>query len=89
MQAHKPQVGMLTGSQIRAARGLLRISAAELARRADLSRPTIERAEATDDVPEMRTHTLLAIQRTLESAGIIFMDPGEQKPGGHGIRLRS
>lgn len=84
---HTPESYMITGPQIRAARALLRMSAATLGQKAGLSRPTIERAEAANDVPEMRTHTLLAIQRALEGSGIVFIDPGEQKPGGHGVRF--
>lgn len=87
MQAVTPDSYMITGLQIRAARAMLRWHATTLAEKAGLSRPTIERAEAADGVPEMRTHTLLAIQRALEGSGITFIDPGEQKPGGHGIRF--
>jgi hypothetical protein len=31
---------------------------------------------------------LLAIQRVLEEAGVIFLDPGEHLEGGVGVRLK-
>jgi hypothetical protein len=36
----------------------------------------------------MKTGNLLAIQRVLEEAGVIFLDPGENREGGVGVRLR-
>lgn len=50
--------------------------------------PTVQRAESTDDVPNMKTGNLLAIQRVLEEAGVVFLDPGENRDGGVGVRLR-
>jgi len=82
-----PNSHMLTGPQIRAARAMLGWSAKELAARSGVSYPTIQRAESAHDVPEMKTGNLLALQRTLEGSGITFIDPGEQKPGGHGVRF--
>jgi hypothetical protein len=46
-----------------------------------------QRAEGTD-VPRMKTTNLLAIQRVLEEAGVVFLDPGENRDGGVGVRLR-
>jgi hypothetical protein len=67
---------------------LLGWSGASLAERAGISYPTLVRAEATDDVPRMKTMNLLAIQRVLEDAGVIFLDPGENRDGGVGVRLK-
>ena len=50
--------------------------------------PTVQGAESTDGVPNMKTGNLLAIQRVLEEAGVIFLDPGENREGGVGVRLR-
>jgi hypothetical protein len=38
--------------------------------------------------PSMKTTNLLAIQRVLETRGVIFVDPGEHRDGGVGVRLR-
>lgn len=80
---------MITGPQIRAARALLGWSAAELAERAGLSYPTVQRAESVEDVPAMKTQNLLALQRALEGAGIAFLDAGQNRDGGAGVRFRT
>lgn len=80
---------MITGAHIRAARALVSWSAMTLAEKAGISYPTVQRAESTDDVPRMKTTNLLAIQRVLEGAGVIFLDPGESREGGVGVRLRA
>jgi hypothetical protein len=68
--------------------GLLNWSAATLAEKAGISYPTVQRAESTDGVPSMKTGNLLAIQRVLEEAGVVFLDPGENRDGGVGVRLK-
>jgi DNA-binding transcriptional regulator YiaG len=83
---HPQTQRMITGAQIRAARALLRISAAELARRAGVTERTIQRAESVDGMPKMRTETLARIQAVLETAGIEFTAAG---PGhSQGVRRR-
>jgi len=74
---------MLTSDQIRAARALVRWSARELAEKADLSLPTIQRLEAADGVPSTSVQTLMSIKAALEKAGVEFTD-GEAP----GVRLR-
>jgi DNA-binding transcriptional regulator YiaG len=74
-------VNMITGVQIRAARFALRLSAQELAERAKVSLPTIQRFEAVDGVPPSRSSTLLDVRRALEAAGIEFIGTPEDKPG--------
>ena len=80
-------VKMVTGAQIRAARALIGWSATTLAQRSGLSYPTIQRAESVDGIPTMKTPSLFAIQRTLEDAGVVFLEDRELREGGPGVRL--
>ena len=64
----------ITGSQIRMARGFLRWSVSELAKRSGVGSSTIKRAEATDIVPSITKPNLAAIRRALEETGIQFSD---------------
>jgi DNA-binding XRE family transcriptional regulator len=79
----QPQ-GMPTGEQIRAARALLRWSAAELARRARVSPTTVARCEAADGMPRVQIGTLERIRDAFEAAGVEFT----QNAGTTGVRLR-
>ena len=63
---------MITGGQIRAGRAYARLSAAELAQRADVARMTVVKSESIDGVPPLTAANLLAIQTALEAAGVIF-----------------
>lgn len=63
---------MITGVQIRAARGIMRWSTAELAQRASIARSTVIRAEGYDEVPVITKANLTAIQIALEAVGIRF-----------------
>jgi transcriptional regulator with XRE-family HTH domain len=72
---------MLTGFQIRAARAGLNITARQLADRAGVSLPTIQRFENVDGIPPSRSSTLLDVKNALEVAGIDFLP-------GNGVRLR-
>ena len=74
---------MITGPQIRAARALLGWSGADLARRAGISYPTVQRA----GIPGMRLYNLIALQNALEVGGVIFLAQGELRDGGPGVRL--
>lgn len=78
---------MLTGSQIRAARALLKWSGRDLADRSGVSYPALQRAESVDDLPNMQTKNLAAIKAALESGGVVFLDAGDTKDGGAGVRL--
>jgi hypothetical protein len=75
----------LTSPQIRAARGLLRWSAEDLAREASLGLATIRRAEGAENKTSMTAANDLAVRRALEAAGVEFID---QNGGGPGVRLR-
>ena len=76
---------MITSEQIRAARALLRWSAEELAKASGVGHSTIRRIEAADGVPAATAKNLLAIQRALETAGVLFIP---ENGGGPGVRLR-
>jgi hypothetical protein len=75
----------LTSAQIRAARGLIRWSAEDLARETALSVTTIRRAELTEEETSMTVANDLAVRRALEAAGVEFID---ENGGGPGVRLR-
>ena len=75
----------LTSAQIRAARALIRWSAEDLARESALGVTTIRRAELAESETSMTTVNDLAVRRTLEAAGVEFIDEND---GGPGVRLR-
>jgi len=75
----------LTSAQMRAARGLIRWSAEDLARETALSVTTIRRAELTEEETSMTAANDLAVRRALEAAGVIFIDENGEGPG---VRLR-
>jgi ribosome-binding protein aMBF1 (putative translation factor) len=77
--------GALSSAQIRAARALLRWSAADLARESALGANTIRRAEVAEDGTSLTAANELAIRRALEAAGVEFID---ENGGGPGVRLR-
>jgi transcriptional regulator with XRE-family HTH domain len=70
---------MISPEQIRAARAMLKWPAKELAEKAVLSVPTVQRIESGADA--MGT-TIQAIEKALEAAGIEFLPD-------NGVRLRS
>lgn len=77
---------MISSSQIRAAKALLRWSGEDLASKAGVSLSTIRRVEASEGVPEgQNMKTLVAIKRALECAGVEFIGSPDDRPG---VRLR-
>jgi ribosome-binding protein aMBF1 (putative translation factor) len=78
------KAGSLSAAQIRAARALLRWSAADLAREASLGANTIRRAEVAEERTSLTAANELAIRRALEQAGVEFID---ENGGGPGVRL--
>jgi len=76
---------MISAKQIRAARGLLKISATELADMADVTWKTVQRFEAADGVPPSRGGTLERVQSALERAGVEFLGDPVVSPG---VRLK-
>ena len=75
---------MIDPGQIKAARGLLNLSQAELARRASVHVATIRRIEATAEI-RGAAETLWKIQSALEQSGIEFI-PGDESKG-PGVRF--
>ena len=72
---------MITGSQIRAARGLLGWSGAELAERSGTNRFTIQRLEQSNGIPPSRTQTLIDIKSAFEDAGLEFIGTPDKGAG--------
>ena len=72
---------MLLASQVRAARGLLNWSQAQLAQAAAVGESTVRNFEAGRSTP--MGNNLAAIRRTLEAAGVEFTNGGQP-----GVRLR-
>jgi transcriptional regulator with XRE-family HTH domain len=73
----------ITGAQIRAARGLLNLSAQGLADLTTLSRGTIQRAEL--ETAQTTNANGARIAETLEGLGVIFLPSNGEGPG---VRLR-
>ena len=81
---------MITGGQIRAARGFLRWSAEDLAARADIGVQTVRRAERADGTPNMLANKMEAIKQALEASGIEFLEgeaPGVRWRGNAKMRI--
>ena len=78
---------MITGEQIRGARGILGISGRELAEKSGVSYPTIQRVEA-QGTSKSAVGTIEAIRKALEAQGIQFLDNGEVAAG-PGVALKS
>lgn len=74
---------MLTGGQIRMARGYLRWSVERLAKEAGIGISTVQRMEGKDGIPAASAKNLDAVRRALTGAGVIFLD---ENGGGAGVR---
>ena len=79
-------IAMISGNQIRAGRALLGWKQRELAAAAGLSEVSIKNTER--GVVDSRGSTLNAIQRAFDRAGVIFLDTGDTRNGGPGVRLK-
>ena len=78
------QKALITSSQIRAARALLRWSSHDLATASGIGVATIKRMEVMDGVPAGNVRTLVALQSALEAEGIEFI---ENTGGSVGVML--
>jgi len=80
---------MITAAQMRAARALLGIDQRELAERASLSLPTIQRMEASDGVVRGNVDSLMKLVDALAANGIELIGEGATSSrGGRGVRLK-
>jgi transcriptional regulator with XRE-family HTH domain len=80
---------MITAAQMRAARALLGIDQRQLAERAGLSLPTIQRMEASDGVVRGNVDSLMKLVGALAANGIELIGEGAtSSKGGRGVRLR-
>jgi transcriptional regulator with XRE-family HTH domain len=76
----------LTSAQIRAARALIRWSAEDLAKASEMGVSTIRRAELEPSETKLTRVNDQAIRRTLEAAGVLFIDA--EYGLGPGVRLK-
>ena len=72
---------MISAAQIRAARGLLGISATELAERSGVDWATVQRFESAAGVPKSRSGTIARVKDALEAAGVVFIGDPIASPG--------
>jgi DNA-binding transcriptional regulator YiaG len=72
---------MISAAQIRGARGLLKISAEELAAMAGVTWKTVQRFESAVAVPPSRSGTLERVKAALEEAGVEFTGDPVASPG--------
>lgn len=78
---------MITPGQVRAARALPGLDQRNLAQRAGLSVPTIQRMEASDGVIRRNVDSLVKLIGTLPDAGGEQIGDGASSPaGGRGVR---
>ncbi|MEO0667577.1 MAG: helix-turn-helix transcriptional regulator [Pseudomonadota bacterium] len=84
ISAHKrTKIGHLvvTGAQIRMARGYTKLSAKALAELAGVAESTIKRIEATQSVPTTNAANLDRVKSALEAQGIQFLDTDDTAQG--------
>jgi hypothetical protein len=89
MNMYNDGLNMVTAQQLRAARALLAIDQIELAERAQLSLPTIQRMETSDGLIRGNVHSLMRVIEALEALGVELIGEGiSSNLGGRGVRLR-
>jgi transcriptional regulator with XRE-family HTH domain len=76
---------MITAGQIRAARALIGWKQTDLASASGVSEISIKNIER--GVTDPRSSTLGALQKAFLDAGVVFLDPGDTRNGGPGVRL--
>lgn len=78
---------MITGAQIRMARGYAKLSVKDLADASGVAASTIKRMEAVEGVPASSGANLEKVLKALEEHGVHFLDEGNVAPG-PGIALK-
>ena len=76
---------MITSGQIKAARAMLGLTVAEMAKLAGIGFTTMVRLESADGVPAGNVKTLTAVKSAIEKAGIEFIGSPEE---GAGVRWK-
>jgi transcriptional regulator with XRE-family HTH domain len=76
---------MVVLEQVRAARGMLGWSQRQLAEAASVPLSAVKAVEGGKDI---RVSVAAAIERALIEAGLIFLEPGDVRDGGRGLRFR-
>ena len=77
---------MITSGQIKAARAMLGLTVAEMAKLAGIGFTTMVRLESSDGVPAGNVKTLTSVKSAIEKAGIEFIGSPEE---GAGVRWKS
>jgi len=77
---------MITRAQIRAARALIGWTQTDLAQASGVSQVAIKNLERGSTDPRLSTFS--SIQAAFDQAGIIFLDAGDLRDGGFGVRFK-
>jgi len=77
---------MITPAQIRAARALIGWKQTDLAEASGISEMSIKNIER--GLTDARSSTIAALQAAFLTAGVVFLEPGDTRDGGPGVRLR-
>ncbi len=81
---------MLSSSQLRAARALAGLDQRQLAEKAGLSVPTIQRMEASEGVIRGHVDSLMKIVAALDQSGVeLIAEDTVSTVGGRGVRLKT
>jgi|HubBroStandDraft_3_1064219.scaffolds.fasta_scaffold551826_2 predicted transcriptional regulator len=78
---------MITRAQIRAARALVGWTQADLAQASRLSQVAIKNLERGSTDP--RLSTINSIETAFDQVGVMFLDAGDTRDGGIGVRLNA
>lgn len=79
--------GIISPAQIRAARALLGWKQTDLAAASGVSEISIKNIERGKT--DARTSTIAKIESAVADAGVLFLDTGQNRDGGLGVRLKA